>query len=224
MFEFDKVDTKMNMMNHTGVNSWFQVLQDVNQAFVSDERVVWIDIEGIPLYAWSRKTFKKNGNKWGDVMNIEDSCESSFGRKRLCILTKHPVSILESFKIIVKGKVFMIRVKELFTWNPSFESHKEKVYSSDDESVQGEELNENLFNLNKEEEGELYGNEDEEIAETIFTDNSSPPRNHSVRRDKQNSAEPFGLYDLLGKKTTEVENLDPSPSLSHPRASHQWSP
>ena len=151
-------------------------------------------------------------------MNIEDSCESSFGRKRLCILTKHPVSILESFKIIVKGKVFMVRAKELFTWNPSFESHKEKVYSSDDESVQGEELNENRFNLNKEEEGELYGNEDEdeEIAETIFTDNSSPPRNHSVRMDKQNSTDPFGLYDLLGKKTTEVENLDPSPSLSHP--------
>ncbi|GJS77776.1 RNA-directed DNA polymerase, eukaryota [Tanacetum coccineum] len=232
---------------------------------------------------------------------IEDSCESSFGRKRLCILTKHHVSILESFKIIVKGKVFMVRAKELFTWNPSFESHKEKVYSSDDESVQGEELNENRFNLNKEEEGELNGNEDDEVAEliimeillpsmnqqlsrligtsntlkdpldfydfletkmekvphmdvkfmwgnsnydyvfsesvgnsdvtiegelngneddevaeTIFMDNSSPSLNHSVRMDKQYSADPFRLYDLLDKKTPEVETLDPSPSLSHP--------
>ncbi|GJX16609.1 RNA-directed DNA polymerase, eukaryota [Tanacetum coccineum] len=160
MFEFDKVDTKMNMMNHTGVNSWFQAIQDVTQDFVSDERVVWIDIEGIPLYAWSRKTFAKIGNKWGDVMNIEDSCESSFGRKRLCILTKHPVSILESFKIIVKG-----------------------------------------------EEGELNGNEDDEVAETIFIDNSSPSMNHSVRIDKKYSADPFGLYDLLDKKTPTKQGV-----------------
>ncbi|GJV79118.1 RNA-directed DNA polymerase, eukaryota [Tanacetum coccineum] len=114
------------------------------------------------------------------------------------------------------GKVFMVRAKELFTWNPSFEPHKEKVYSSDDESVQEKELNENRFNLNKEEEGELNGNEDDEVAETIFMDNSSPSMNHSVRMDKQYSADPFGLYDLLDKKTPEVETLDPSPSLSHP--------
>ncbi|GJR96171.1 RNA-directed DNA polymerase, eukaryota, nucleotide-binding alpha-beta plait domain protein [Tanacetum coccineum] len=106
--------------------SWFQVIHDVSQDFVSDERVVWIDIEGVPLYAWSRKSFEKIGSKWGELLNIEDASDSSFGRKRLCILTKHPVSIFESFKIIVKGKVFMVRAKELFTWNPTFESIKTK--------------------------------------------------------------------------------------------------
>nr|GEY90477.1 RNA-directed DNA polymerase, eukaryota [Tanacetum cinerariifolium] len=114
------------------------------------------------------------------------------------------------------GKVFMVRAKELFTWNPNFESYKERVYSSDDESVQGEELNENRFNLNEKEEGELNGSEDEEVAETIFMDNSFPSMNHSVCVDKQYSADPFGLNDLLGKKIHEVETLDPSPSLSHP--------
>nr|GEY38247.1 RNA-directed DNA polymerase, eukaryota [Tanacetum cinerariifolium] len=114
------------------------------------------------------------------------------------------------------GKVFMVRAKELFTWNPNFESHKEKVYSSDDESVQGEELNENRFNLNEKGEGELNGSEDEEVAETIFMDNSSSSMNHCVRMDKQYSADPFGLNDLLGKKIHELETLDPSPSLSHP--------
>ncbi|GKC03265.1 RNA-directed DNA polymerase, eukaryota [Tanacetum coccineum] len=105
MFEFDKVDTKVNMMQHTGVNSWFHTIQDAVQDFVSDERIVWVDIEGIPLNVWSRETF----------IRIE--------------------SILESFKIIVKGKVFMVRAKELFTWNPTFLAHKEMVFSSDDESV-----------------------------------------------------------------------------------------
>ncbi|GJR48985.1 hypothetical protein Tco_1317088 [Tanacetum coccineum] len=67
-FECDKPDTKRNLVNHVGINSWFQVIQEVNQDFVSDERVVWLDIEGVPLYAWSRKSFDKIGNgtihKW----------------------------------------------------------------------------------------------------------------------------------------------------------------
>ncbi|GJV65051.1 zinc finger, CCHC-type, retrotransposon gag domain protein [Tanacetum coccineum] len=138
MFEFDKVDTKVNMMKHIGVNSWFQVIQDVIQDFVSDERVVWVDSEGIPLHAWSRDTFTRIRNKWGETLNIEDTIDSSFGRKRLCISTKHPVSILESFKIIAKGKVFMVRAKELFTWNPIFLPSNEKAYSSEDESARGE--------------------------------------------------------------------------------------
>ncbi|GJR11907.1 nucleotide-binding alpha-beta plait domain-containing protein [Tanacetum coccineum] len=128
MFEFDKVDTKMHMMNHSGVNSWFQAIQDVTQDFVSDERVVWIDIGGYSSLCWSRKTFAKIGINGADVMSF--------------------------VMIIVKG-----------------------------------------------EEGELNGNEDDEVAETIFMDNSSPSMNHSVRMDKQYSADPFGLYDLLDKKT-----------------------
>ncbi|GJY19951.1 RNA-directed DNA polymerase, eukaryota [Tanacetum coccineum] len=80
MFECDKPDTKRNLINHVGINSWFQVIQEVNPDFVSDERVVWLDIEGVPLYAWSRKSFDKIGNKWGEVLNIEDSYETSFGR------------------------------------------------------------------------------------------------------------------------------------------------
>ncbi|GKA89186.1 hypothetical protein Tco_0810998, partial [Tanacetum coccineum] len=53
------------------------------------------------------ETFIRIGKKWGETLDLEDNVDSSFGRKRLCIKTKHAVSILESFKIIVKGKVFM---------------------------------------------------------------------------------------------------------------------
>ncbi|GJV53471.1 RNA-directed DNA polymerase, eukaryota [Tanacetum coccineum] len=103
---------------------------------------------------------------------MEDNSVPSFGRKRVCILTKHPVSILESFKIIVKGKVFMIRAKELFTWNPSFVVNKETSSSSDDESVQGE-------------------------MHKFYSRDSG----------KQNSEDPFELYDLLEKKSLEMNIL-----------------
>ncbi|GJV89736.1 RNA-directed DNA polymerase, eukaryota [Tanacetum coccineum] len=99
---------------------------EVNPDFVSDERVVWLDIEGVPLYAWSRKSFDKI------------------------------------------------------------------------------------------EEGEFNNSEDEEVAETDFMEKSSQSMEHSVHVDKEISADPFGLNDLLGLKKPVEENLEPSPSLSHP--------
>ncbi|GJX70092.1 RNA-directed DNA polymerase, eukaryota [Tanacetum coccineum] len=55
---------------------------------------------------------------WGEVMELEDGNEYLFPRKRLCIKTKHANNILDSFKIIVKGKVFQIRAKELLFGHP----------------------------------------------------------------------------------------------------------
>ncbi|GJV53470.1 RNA-directed DNA polymerase, eukaryota [Tanacetum coccineum] len=45
MFEFEKEETKTNMLTHTGVNSWFHTIQDVIHDFASDERIAWVDIE-----------------------------------------------------------------------------------------------------------------------------------------------------------------------------------
>nr|GEV64338.1 putative reverse transcriptase domain-containing protein [Tanacetum cinerariifolium] len=67
IFEFDKVDTKVNMMQHIGVKSWLHVIQDAVHDFVSDERIVWVDIEGIPLNVWSRETFMRNGGETREV-------------------------------------------------------------------------------------------------------------------------------------------------------------
>ncbi|GJW31350.1 RNA-directed DNA polymerase, eukaryota [Tanacetum coccineum] len=61
-----------------GVNSWFCTLLNAYNDFVSDERIVWVDIEGIPLHVWSRETFAKIGNKWGEALDIEDNFGSSF--------------------------------------------------------------------------------------------------------------------------------------------------
>ncbi|GJU94103.1 RNA-directed DNA polymerase, eukaryota [Tanacetum coccineum] len=129
-------------------------LGDVVNDFVSDERIVWVDIEGIPLNAWSRETFIRIGKKWGETLDTEDNADSSFGRKRLCIKTKHAVSILESFKIVVKG---------------------------DDNA-----------------------SEDDVVPETIFGANSSSPKNSSGEREKQQSDDPFQIYDLLKKKNCDT--------------------
>nr|GEX25480.1 hypothetical protein [Tanacetum cinerariifolium] len=77
------------------------------------------------------------GGLWGDALDTKDNVDSSFGRKRLCIKTKLPLSILESFKVIFKGKVYMVRAKELFTWSPIFLGQKEMEYTSDEDYDDG---------------------------------------------------------------------------------------
>ncbi|GJX70818.1 hypothetical protein Tco_0307989 [Tanacetum coccineum] len=70
--------------------------------------------------------------------------------------------------------------------------------------------------LRKKEGDEFNNSEDEEVAETDFMEKSSQSMEHSVHVDKEISADPFGLNDLLGLKKPVEENLEPSPSLSHP--------
>ncbi|PWA54239.1 hypothetical protein CTI12_AA425870 [Artemisia annua] len=215
MIELDSEGSKQKFLDHVGVNSWFCTLLNAYNDFVSDERVVWVDIEGIPLHVWSRETFAKIGNKWGEALDIEDNFGSSFARKRLCILTKQPETILEKFKVVFKGKLFVARAKELFTWNPSFLEHKESGYTSDDESKHGFRiLNDGVQNSDVESDDECNV---DGVSETVFSDNvdEGNVNGHGKETDKQQSEDPFGFYDLLSKLPAKGVR-DASTSLSHP--------
>nr|GEY00040.1 UvrD-like helicase, ATP-binding domain, P-loop containing nucleoside triphosphate hydrolase [Tanacetum cinerariifolium] len=107
LIEVKNETTKQKLLQHTGANSWFHVLQDAIPDFVSDEGIVWVDIEGIPLKIWSQATFAKIGKRWGEVMDIDET----------------------------PGKVNFVRAKELFTWTLCFLEYKESGYVSDDESI-----------------------------------------------------------------------------------------
>nr|GEX01436.1 RNA-directed DNA polymerase, eukaryota [Tanacetum cinerariifolium] len=111
LIELNNEVTKQKLLQHFRVKSWFHVPQAAIQDFVSEEHVVWVDIEGVLLNLWTRETFFKIG---------EDN-------------------ILKKFKVILKGKVFLVRAKELFAWTPTFLDCKESEYNSDNESFHGEE-------------------------------------------------------------------------------------
>nr|GEX57456.1 RNA-directed DNA polymerase, eukaryota, nucleotide-binding alpha-beta plait domain protein [Tanacetum cinerariifolium] len=49
MIELDKVDTKEHLMNHSGIKSWFLEIKDAVDEFVSEDRIIWMDIEGFLL-------------------------------------------------------------------------------------------------------------------------------------------------------------------------------
>ncbi|GKA64156.1 RNA-directed DNA polymerase, eukaryota, partial [Tanacetum coccineum] len=201
MIELVSEEMKNSLLSHVGVNSWFEVLQEASCDFVSDERVVWIDLEGVPLNLWSKETFSRIGRKWGLIQDIEAKQGVSFACKRLCLLTKHPVSILEQFKIIYKGKVSWVRAKELFTWVPIFSDIN--IDESDKDSTQ-----DNLDQFEMQNPHHAEGDVDsdverdvEGVAETIFSEQSASFNASSkINTGVQKSADPFGLYELLNKQ------------------------
>ncbi|GKB89497.1 RNA-directed DNA polymerase, eukaryota, partial [Tanacetum coccineum] len=206
MIELKSSKSKSKFMEHVGVASWFRRLCNAQSDFAAKERIVWVDIEGVPLNAWTRSTFQKISSKWGELVELEDGYDDLFARKRICIKTNQTENILESFKLIVKGKVFWARAKELFVWSPSFKDVPEKELFSDDESTK---INEQANNLNNDE----VENASEVVSDTYFGDNGEVQgfeHQHGESNDKEVSSDPFNIYDLLNKRTTEVRTTDMS--------------
>ncbi|GKD33908.1 hypothetical protein Tco_1249417, partial [Tanacetum coccineum] len=56
LIETVSISTKEKLLNYTGVGSWFSSLKPACNSFVSDERVVWISLEGLPLKCLCVKT------------------------------------------------------------------------------------------------------------------------------------------------------------------------
>ncbi|PWA79876.1 hypothetical protein CTI12_AA199580 [Artemisia annua] len=168
---------------------------------------LWVDIDGVPLNAWSRKSFHKIGSKWGEVMDVEDSTDDMFARKRLCIKTNLVHNILDSFKIIVKGKVFTVRAKELFVWSPSFKDVPEVIQYPDVNSFKNAVVNdfEDIPGANVEEESNC-----EAISDTCFGDSEEVPvkekENIQSVNDKEVSKDPFGIYDIFNRSKVGVNS------------------
>ncbi|GJX93893.1 hypothetical protein Tco_0348479 [Tanacetum coccineum] len=144
---------------------------------LDDECVVERDLDNfvmgereVPLHAGLRPT-SLCGSRWGEVIELEDNKEDCFARKRICIKTKLEDNILEKFKIIVRGKNFVIRAKELFICK--------QINLDDETDIKG--VSDTVFD----DKADSLGHE--------HTQNLSP-------NEKENSSDPFNLYNLLNKR------------------------
>ncbi|GJR39596.1 RNA-directed DNA polymerase, eukaryota [Tanacetum coccineum] len=166
LIDFKSNLAKENFQNHTRVGSWFALLQQAYKSFHIDERVTWVDIEGVPLQAWTQNTFVKIASKWGEFIYVEDNDESCLHTKRLCIKLKSQNNIFETFKIIAQGKVYWIRAKETSGWVPEFMEEKLAPNESDDKMLD-EDLNMMDEAFQKETKLDVHSDE-EEVPESSF--------------------------------------------------------
>ncbi|GJX16914.1 nucleotide-binding alpha-beta plait domain-containing protein [Tanacetum coccineum] len=63
LIEFCSKQALEKFKSHVEVGSWFSSLEYASNTFLIDERVMWVDIEGVPLKVWTTNTFNKNSSK-----------------------------------------------------------------------------------------------------------------------------------------------------------------
>ncbi|PWA34502.1 hypothetical protein CTI12_AA607460 [Artemisia annua] len=101
-----------------------------------------------------------------------------------------------------------IEAKELFVWSPVFKDITDVVYCSDDESVEG--ANVNNVNTSKQVNLEVES-DDERVSDTYFGEHDDNLGNEQdpiqSPNEKEISSDPFNIYDLLKKKTKARQTL-----------------
>nr|GEV35789.1 RNA-directed DNA polymerase, eukaryota [Tanacetum cinerariifolium] len=112
MMEFDSFQSCDKFHTHESINSWFSSLSPWTPHFEVQDRIVWIDVEGIPLRAWSKTTFNKIARKWGELIFMDDSNSANKYSLRICVKTTFCHLIAESLKAIIKGTVYVVESEE----------------------------------------------------------------------------------------------------------------
>nr|GEV46523.1 hypothetical protein CTI12_AA518330 [Tanacetum cinerariifolium] len=220
LIEFHSKEFLEKFKSHVGVGSWFTSLEYASDSFYVDERVVWLDIEGIPMKAWTPNTFNKVSAKWGELIFVEDKENMSLNSKRICIKTKLVKNIFENCKIIIKRKVFWIRVKEVNGWVPGFmEDDNEEDYSEDDTSDNEFARDKSTDEIQVEAEIE---DEVEKVSYTIFENDNELAKDETDNDNEEGvfqSEDPFNIYPILNKakhKRIDKEVLNTKESLEFP--------
>nr|GFA59043.1 hypothetical protein [Tanacetum cinerariifolium] len=93
-----------------------------------EERVIWVEIEGVSCKWWSKNTFNRIASRWGNLLNAEELEEGGYHSNRLCIRTKINMAIKISFKMVYRGKTCWVHAIEVPGWVPDFEDD----YDDDD--------------------------------------------------------------------------------------------
>nr|GEW63904.1 nucleotide-binding alpha-beta plait domain-containing protein [Tanacetum cinerariifolium] len=137
VLEFGDIKSMKLFRENVSVGSWFSQIIQASMDFVTEDRIAWVKIEGIPFKLWSGNTFKRIAAKWGVMLDIEDQEEACFHSKRICVHTNSQRCISNEFKIIFQGKVFWIRAKETPGWVPDFMEEADEEEHSDVDSKDG---------------------------------------------------------------------------------------
>nr|GFA65340.1 nucleotide-binding alpha-beta plait domain-containing protein [Tanacetum cinerariifolium] len=126
--------------------------------------------------------------------------------KRLCILTTGKSNILETFKIIHKGKRFSMREKETTGWIPDFDEQEENNSESEDKQSIGF-IKEDFDGSDVEKEGD---NNVSMVPDSVKEDVNVQAEEKGNDFDVNNSLDPFKLYPPLNKKKNVEEKMDKS--------------
>nr|GEZ06585.1 hypothetical protein [Tanacetum cinerariifolium] len=116
--------------------------------------IVWIEIGGLPLNAWTSKAFKKIAENWGEPLFVDEDPQENVATGRVCIKTRIQDQISETCKVMIHDKSFNVRIKEFVGWVPDIKD-LEYESSTNSEADNSDDLEVNDRDDHEVEEGEI---------------------------------------------------------------------
>nr|GEW25607.1 RNA-directed DNA polymerase, eukaryota, reverse transcriptase zinc-binding domain protein [Tanacetum cinerariifolium] len=86
--QFSSMNSCEAFKSNESLNKLWTFIKVPSPSLVVDERVIWIEVSGLPLCAWGSSAFKKIANLFGKFNFFDDDVEDSMCMGRACITTK----------------------------------------------------------------------------------------------------------------------------------------
>nr|GEZ01087.1 cytochrome P450 [Tanacetum cinerariifolium] len=165
-------------------------VQHISKTFKVDERIMWVELDGLPLSAWTSNAFKKVAGIWGDPLFVDAGQNESLANGRVCIKTKIHESIYDVCSVSINNERYCVRVKEFACWVLDYDTIDDSskkdwasnnTYSDEDEHS----IHMNDVENDVEEEGELKDNNiDEENINMQSDDEVKDTERHHTNDSK----------------------------------------
>ncbi|KAK9018747.1 hypothetical protein V6N11_033794 [Hibiscus sabdariffa] len=112
---FDDEDKRQEVLRAGVLDEWIENLGIWIPSMPIPNRRTWLSVSGIPIHAWSGKTFSNIVKMWGEIasVDIETLAPSTFERARFQIETDLSYHIDETLDLLVGDQCFPIRVTEI---------------------------------------------------------------------------------------------------------------
>nr|GEY72661.1 RNA-directed DNA polymerase, eukaryota [Tanacetum cinerariifolium] len=221
--EFESNEACLKLQENKEVSWYFTHLKHIQHTFILDERVVWIEISGLSLNAWTPNAFKKIAESWGDPLFVDEDPNEIVSIGRVCIKTKIHGHINETYKVIILGKAYNVSVKEFTGWTPDIK-YMDATSGYNSESDKSEKLEEALDENGPfdKEEGEIPKDEPNEEHEFDINTQWADANVSQVPKQENFSTEfPTSSVAKNEKEESRIVEVPSSPLISHPpRLSH----
>ncbi|GKD44345.1 RNA-directed DNA polymerase, eukaryota [Tanacetum coccineum] len=179
----------------------FWVLIDAGSIADKVKLIKHISVEGLAICAWNNNALAKIVSSWGTLSDVDAVDDASLPFKKLCVVTKPNIIINDKIKIIIKGKIYWIRIRELEAWTLEFDNEFCDNSSSEEEPVGGER------NVS------LQNQDIDHISESsCMKENNEFEINGTIHMQEVQSDDPFEIYKLLNKKEAKETTKGDDPT------------
>ncbi|PWA65865.1 hypothetical protein CTI12_AA333020 [Artemisia annua] len=208
--EFQTKDACLKFKEHAEMEWYFTQIHSISDSFMVDERIIWLEIEGLPLCAWTTMAFKKVANAWGEPIFVDDDPTENMSIGRVCVKTKLKSTISEVCSVTIKNVSCTVRVKEFSSWVPSLESVDDSIKDIESEDSDNDEIKSSIPDMEHQEEGEIHEEVNEPIESQPQKDSNSPNEEEKDKEanTKNNETEPTWVDEVFKmQKEEEQQNI-----------------